>query len=314
MLHIKSHLPGGLPESGRQFTLHPNHHHTTQSTPSSDSPKKFTLNSSLYSTMSSLNVPGPSPYASFFRHRTLGRAPSPPTWACYEQIQYDGEYSGDSASDGDSHDEDDDEDDDDEENDRDDSCSEDDEDYGHLPDSPSSSIQSHDPPPSLEESEKSKDSPDEAKKDVKGKGRAVDPEHEVEDPVQPPQSKPRLRSKKRHSGHRSRTLRPILTIHKSQGFVWNQVGSDTPLYPPPEDDQTLIPFIIRTSSCPLISRIAVSQSLLLDIQPLCQLRIAHFSDYMLLSLADFRHRIDLATELPWICLVFRLVHCVLPGL
>ena len=186
--------------------------------------KKFTLNSPLYFPMSSLNVPGPSPYASFFRHRTLGRAPSPPTWACYEQIQYDGEYSDDSASDGDSHDDDDDEDDDDEDHDRDDSCSEDDEDYGRLPESPSS-IQSHEPPSSTEDSEKTKDSSDEAKKDVKGKGRAVDPEHEVGDSVQPPPSKPRIRTKKRHSGRRTRTLRPILTIHKSQGFVWNQVGN-----------------------------------------------------------------------------------------
>lgn len=169
--------------------------------------------------MSSLNVPGPSPYASFFRHRTLGRAPSPPTWACYEQIQYDDEYSDDSTSDGDSHDEDDDVDED-EDHDRDNSCSEDDEDYGHHPDSSSSSIQGHEPPPSSEE-EKSGDSSDGAKKDVKGKGRAVDPEHEVGDsPPSPP--KPRLRSKKRHSGRRARTLRPILTIHKSQGFVWNQ--------------------------------------------------------------------------------------------
>jgi len=171
--------------------------------------------------MSSLNIPGPSPYASFFRHRTLGRAPSPPTWACYEQIQYDDEYSDDSASDGDSRNEDDDEDDEDEDHDRDDSCSEDDEDYGHHPDSSSSSIQSHDQPPSSEESEKSKDLLDEAKKDVKGKGRAVDPEHEVGDLPQPP-PKPRLRSKKRHPARRTRTLRPILTIHKSQGFVWNQ--------------------------------------------------------------------------------------------
>jgi hypothetical protein len=49
----------------------------------------------------------------------------------------------------------------------------------------------------------------------------VDPEHEVGDSPPPP-PKPRLRSKKRHSGRRTRTLRPILTIHKSQGFVWNQ--------------------------------------------------------------------------------------------
>jgi hypothetical protein len=55
----------------------------------------------------------------------------------------------------------------------------------------------------------------------------VDPKHEVGDAAQPPPpSKPRLRTKKRHSGRRARTLRPILTIHKSQGFVWNQVGNN----------------------------------------------------------------------------------------
>ena len=32
--HIRSHLPGGLPESGRQSTLHPNHHHSSQPAPS----------------------------------------------------------------------------------------------------------------------------------------------------------------------------------------------------------------------------------------------------------------------------------------
>ena len=216
--------------------------------------------------MSSLNVPGPSPYASFFRHRTLGRAPSPPTWACYEQIQYDDEYSDDSASNSDSHDEDDD-DDEDEDHDHDISCSEDDEDYGHHPDSSSSSIQSHEPPPSSEESEKSGDSSDGAKKDVKGKGKAVDPEHEVVDSPPPPQ-KPHLRSKKRHSGRRARTLRPILTIHKSQGFVWNQVSCNISC--------ALLPSIIkrqylpsnRTFSCLHTSKIAVSPEPLLNVYPI----------------------------------------------
>ena len=212
--------PGGLPESGCLSTLHPNHHHISQSsfsTPCPSSPINPLINSSLHFTMSSLNVPGPSPYASFFRHRTLGRAPSPPTWACYEQIQYDDEYSDDSASDGDSNN-DDDEDGDDNDN----TCSEDDEDYGHHPDSSSSSVQGHEPPQSPEESEKSNGSSESTKKDVKGKGRAVDPEHEEGDsPPPPPRS--RLPTKKRRSGRRARTLRPILTIHKSQGFVWNQV-------------------------------------------------------------------------------------------
>src|ERR1700733_11688582 len=42
----------------------------------------------------------------FFRRRTIGRAASPPTWACYEQIPYDGDEDSDSVSDSCSEDED----------------------------------------------------------------------------------------------------------------------------------------------------------------------------------------------------------------
>lgn len=45
----------------------------------------------------------------YFRRRTIGRAASPPTWACYEEIPYDDDDYSSSCSD--------------------DSCSEDDEDY-----------------------------------------------------------------------------------------------------------------------------------------------------------------------------------------
>ena len=51
-------------------------------------------------------------YPDWFRRRTLGRASSPPTWACYEQIPFEDDYS-DSASDNNS-------------------CSEDEEDYDHV--------------------------------------------------------------------------------------------------------------------------------------------------------------------------------------
>ena len=37
-----------------------------------------------------------SPYSSYFRRRTIGRAASPPTWAWYEQIPYDDEDYSDS--------------------------------------------------------------------------------------------------------------------------------------------------------------------------------------------------------------------------
>src|ERR1700679_3394735 len=42
------------------------------------------------------------PASPFFRHRPLGRAPSPPTWACYEQIPARSDLLGSSDSDSDS--------------------------------------------------------------------------------------------------------------------------------------------------------------------------------------------------------------------
>ncbi|EKM48546.1 uncharacterized protein PHACADRAFT_108758 [Phanerochaete carnosa HHB-10118-sp] len=153
-------------------------------------------------------------YSEYFRRRPIGRAPSPPTWACYEQIPYDDDDFSDSGSD--EH-----------------SCSEDDEDYGRAPahvDSDSSSEASPvrpdrkvDPPPATaSDGDMDIDESDEAiasdklaaeyKKDVKGKQRAIEPE---------PESSP----KRQHHKKRRQpvyTLRPILTIQKSQGFVWNQ--------------------------------------------------------------------------------------------
>jgi len=146
-------------------------------------------------------------YPEFFRHRTIGRAPSPPTWACYEQIPYDDDYS-DSGS---------------EEN----SCSEDEEDYGRAvrPDSDSdgdsAGVRRHtgDQEPhangdmEIDEGDDavSEERLAEYKKDVKGKQRATESEHD---------------SPKRQQRKKNRqpviALRPILTIQRSQGFVWNQ--------------------------------------------------------------------------------------------
>jgi hypothetical protein len=147
--------------------------------------------------------------ANYFRRRTMGRAASPPTWACYEQIHDGGDYS-DSDSD---------------------SCSEDDDDYNGEPrgrqgesDSEESDHSSHgervinddgqdDLDMDVDEdapAAAAKDRELEKKKDVKGKQRAVDPEPET----------PRRQRKPKHQ--HVYTLRPILTIHKSQGFVWNQ--------------------------------------------------------------------------------------------
>jgi hypothetical protein len=173
----------------------------------------------------------PPPYSSPFRRRTLGRAPSPPTWACYEQIPYDDEYSDESASD-------------DEDNDN--SCSEDDEDYGHVvfhgdekedndESAPHDELNTCAPPSPTDQdgtnldvdhggdADKSNTADlSNPKRDIKGKQRAVEPEHPVDDAPLPPPPKKQPHSRRRRQP--SHTLRPILTIQKSQGFVWNQVS------------------------------------------------------------------------------------------
>ncbi|KAG9316073.1 hypothetical protein JVU11DRAFT_3741 [Chiua virens] len=164
-----------------------------------------------------------SPNSSYFRRRTIGRAASPPTWACYEQIPYDDEDDEDDEDYSDSQSED-------------DSCSEDGEDY-HTSHNPShDSTLNAVPPsdsqddthvqnmeidgadrrthtPSFTVDDEKKDAA-QLKKDIKGKQRAVDPE---------PEATKRRHHRKRDRRHPAHTLRPILTIQKSQGFVWNQV-------------------------------------------------------------------------------------------
>lgn len=155
--------------------------------------------------MSNSAVNNPA-YPAFVRRR-IGRAPSPPTWACYEQIPFDDEYS-DSGS-------------------EDNSCSEDEEDYGRAV-HPGSDVSDGDPHAARENGHAlpagddiGPDEGDEAaarkiaeyKKDVKGKQRAIEPEPEPESPRR------QHRKKRRQPVF---TLRPILTIQRSQGFVWNQ--------------------------------------------------------------------------------------------
>jgi len=152
-------------------------------------------------------------YANYFRRRTIGRAASPPTFACYEQrgnpYDNDDEYSDDGSEDNVS-------------------CSEDGEDYSrHESDSETEDNALHllnetkgDNAPVNDvdmELDKGNDEVAEKKavahkKDVKGKQRAVDPEPES------PKKQPRPK-KPRQPVY---TLRPILTIQRSQGFVWNQ--------------------------------------------------------------------------------------------
>ncbi|KAL0064016.1 hypothetical protein AAF712_009084 [Marasmius tenuissimus] len=145
----------------------------------------------------------------YFRRRTIGRAASPPTWACYEQISYNDEYS-DSCSD---------------------SCSEDDEDYGRNASGDEERSDSEDDHVASMRADDSNDidmdmdgEVDEAaarkvaesNKDAKGKQKAVE-----SDPPEPEPERSRRRQRRRPQ-RPAHPLRPILTIHRSQGFVWNQ--------------------------------------------------------------------------------------------
>ncbi|TDL25762.1 hypothetical protein BD410DRAFT_819830 [Rickenella mellea] len=150
-----------------------------------------------------------------YRRRTLGRAPSPPTWACYEQIPV--EDDSDTGSDNES-------------------CSEDDEEYDVRDHDSNCGCEDHSTAPTGGDGCAEPPSPpviadkmdivngsvcdhsddnesSEKAKDVKGKQRAVEPE--VED-------SPRQRHRRKKQREPMYTLRPILTIQKSQGFVWNQ--------------------------------------------------------------------------------------------
>jgi len=162
----------------------------------------------------------------YFRRRTIGRASSPPTFACYEQRENpyddDDDYSDDGSEDNVS-------------------CSEDGEDYGrHESDSENEDHHHHvvntqaekqivdhddddDDDDDDDEIDMEIDEGDDGavakkvaayKKDVKGKQRAIEPE-----PESPKKQHHHRQKKPRQSVY---TLRPILTIQRSQGFVWNQ--------------------------------------------------------------------------------------------
>ena len=164
-------------------------------------------------------------YTEYFRRRTIGRAPSPPTWACYEQIPFDDGYS-DSGS-------------------EDNSCSEDEEDYGRAPPNDSDSDSDN---PTIHQNGKQDNPADgdveiderdnaiseeklaEYKKDVKGKQRAIEPDN----------VSPKRQQRKKHR-QPAIPLRPILTIHRSQGFVWNQVRLQN--YSGPCRDRWKIPWL-----------------------------------------------------------------------
>lgn len=145
-----------------------------------------------------------SPY---YLRRRIGRAASPPTWACYEQIPYEDDDCTDTGSD---------------------SCSEDEEDYSGEkvyssdPEDRHDAVTPHDGANDDLNMDIDEEGDNgamnkvvESQKDIKGKQRAVEPESEK---VRKQQRRKKLRPP-------VYTLRPILTIQKSQGFVWNQVSS-----------------------------------------------------------------------------------------
>jgi hypothetical protein len=193
----------------------------------------------------------PRPASPFFRHRPLGRAPSPPTWACYEQIPARSDLLGSSDSDSDSGDAAD----EDSLSDADSSSSSDDAEAeaeaAGLMDVESDKDVDADadaasPPHPHPHSHPAAAASDPEKRD-KGKQRAEDP------PLPPsstdsgksvPVAHPRSR---RPRGRRPTVsvLRPILTIQRSQGFVWNQVRCVFLSLSPPPCPPALLPHLVR---------------------------------------------------------------------
>ncbi|KAN0133335.1 hypothetical protein V8E53_008775 [Lactarius tabidus] len=171
------------------------------------------------------------PASPFFRHRPLGRAPSPPTWACYEQIPARSELLG-SSDDSDSES-------------GDDAADEDslsDADADADPDDPddadaddNSSLSDDAEAAGLMDVEDDEQDGRDPEKRDKGKQRAEAPQTGADiavaatngnadgksSPVIPHPPAARHR-RPRHRRPPVSSLRPILTIQRSQGFVWNQ--------------------------------------------------------------------------------------------
>ncbi|KAI9456780.1 hypothetical protein F5148DRAFT_1151256 [Russula earlei] len=164
----------------------------------------------------------PRPASPFFRHRPLGRAPSPPTWACYEQIPARSDLLGSSDSDSDSGDAAD----EDSLSDADSSSSDDDAEADAEAEAAGlMDVESDKDDDAVTSSARRPDDPDSGASDPekrdKGKQRAEDPPNSTNKSVPP--APPHVRSR-RPRGRRPpvSVLRPILTIQRSQGFVWNQ--------------------------------------------------------------------------------------------
>ncbi|TFY79062.1 hypothetical protein EWM64_g4951 [Hericium alpestre] len=137
------------------------------------------------------------PASPFFRHRPLGRAPSPPTWACYEQIHSSLDYNPDYSC-SDSEDEHDDELDDDEH------------------DAPPCDDATHPEVHNMDVNEEGNAEKHACATKDKGKQCAVEPTATTKQHIGC------HRERKRHVRQPVITLRPILIIQCSQVFVWNQ--------------------------------------------------------------------------------------------
>jgi hypothetical protein len=191
---------------------------------------------------------------SHFRRPTY-RAPSPPTWACYEQIPYGSEDESESCSDSEDERDDDRHDDDEDESDSDDgyvtiavtsgaprtdgsvgAADVQNMDIDHEGDA-ATRVSSADHVGADGSDGDGSDGGVEAvlKKDVKGKQRAVEPmdanantdddlhgDSVAPSPPSPSVSKQSPKRERRRARRPVYNPRPILTIHKSQGFVWNQ--------------------------------------------------------------------------------------------
>jgi len=178
------------------------------------------------------------PASPFFRHRPLGRAPSPPTWACYEQIPARSDLLDSSDSDSESGEAADEDSLSDADSSSSSSSSEDDEEHKEAhavfetgaqvveaeaaglmdvesdKDEEAASARSHRHPTTSgdpEKRDKGKQRADDTPNTVSGSGKSVPVSHS---------------RSRRPRGRRPpvSVLRPILTIQRSQGFVWNQVS------------------------------------------------------------------------------------------
>jgi hypothetical protein len=184
------------------------------------------------------------PASPFFRHRPLGRAPSPPTWACYEQIPARSDLLGSSDSDSDSGEAADEDSLSDVDSSSSSSSDEDDEEHGDAQaeaeadaDVQTVKAEAEAEAAGLMDVESDKDeaaasphrnrhhpTPSDPEKRDKGKQRADDPPTTV---TGGGKSVPVAHSRSRRPRGRRppvSVLRPILTIQRSQGFVWNQVS------------------------------------------------------------------------------------------